>query len=362
MMSEREPEAGDEKQEGQKSDSDARGDRVAWLEWLINRAVNLTPERRREVVGELFPEGPALRSYLYRFAILQSLSVLIAVFGLISNSTAVVIGAMLVAPLMRPVLAVGAAMVSGWPKRQGTFFSVVVAASLGSMFLAWATTELLLPDSTPISAEILARTSPTLIDVGIALAAGAAGAYATVRKEVGEALPGVAVAVALVPPASTVGITFALGRMDLAWGALLLYLTNLAGIVLIGALVFLLTGFAPRLQVIGEERRIRAGIITAAVAVLVVSIPLGIQSWTGIKTNRDTGVASERVQSWLKGTGLQETEIEVDGEQVVVEVVGAEKPPPPGPLAKDLAKSFGNPVEVEVQWTKRLDTSARNKP
>ncbi|MGI9048502.1 MAG: hypothetical protein ACR2GU_03850, partial [Rubrobacteraceae bacterium] len=102
MMSEREPETEEEKQDGQESDPDARRDRVAWLDWLVDRAVNLTPERRREVTDYLFPEGPAFRSYLYRFAILQSLSVLIAVFGLISNSTAVVIGAMLVAPLMRP--------------------------------------------------------------------------------------------------------------------------------------------------------------------------------------------------------------------------------------------------------------------
>ena len=336
--------------------------RNTWLDWLVDKAVNLTPERRQEVTGDLFPEGPALRSYLYRFAILQSLSVLIATFGLISNSTAVVIGAMLVAPLMTPVLAVAAAMVSGWPTRQGTFFVVVVAASAGSAFLAWATTELLVPDSTPISAEILARTSPTLIDVGIALAAGAAGAYATVRKEVGEALPGVAVAVALVPPLATVGVTFALGRTELALGALLLYLTNLAGIVLIGALVFLLTGFAPRLQVISEEKRIRTGIIVAAVAVVVVSIPLGIQTWSSVESNRNTNAASDHVQVWLEDTGLQETDIEVDGKRVMVDVVGPEKPPPPGPLAEVLAEDFGNTVRVNVKWTEQLETSAEKKP
>ena len=157
---------------GSETGGGEQGGRGTWLEWLVERAVNLTPERRQEVTDELFPEGPALRSYLYRFAVLQSLAVLIATFGLISDSAAVVIGAMLVAPLMRPVLSVAAAMVSGWPVRQGTFFTVVVLTSAGSVFLAWATAELLLPDSTPISAEILARTSPTLIDVGIALAAG----------------------------------------------------------------------------------------------------------------------------------------------------------------------------------------------
>jgi len=172
----------------------------------------------------------------------------------------------------------------------------------------------------------------------------------------------VAIAVALVPPLATVGITFALGRTDLAWGALLLYLTNLAGIVLIAALVFLLTGFAPRAQVIADERHIKIGIITAVVAVVLVSIPLGIQSWSGIKTNRDTSVTSERVQAWLEGTGLQETGIEVDGGEVVVEVVGDTEPPPTKPLAEDLAKELDAPVEVKVYWTKRQENSAASEP
>ncbi len=68
------------------------------------------------------------------------------------------------------------------------------------------------------------------------------------------------------------------------------------------------------------------------------------------------------MQSWLKGTGLQETEIKVDGKQVVVSVVGAEKPPPPGRLAEGIAREIGAPVEVKVQWTKRVETSAESKP
>ncbi len=147
-MSTREPETSGE------------GSQSTWLNWLVDRAVNLTPERRQEVTGELLSEGPALRSYLYRFAVLQSLAVLIATFGLISDSTAVVIGAMLVAPLMKPVLAVAAAMVSGWPKRQGAFFTVVAVTSAGSVFLAWATTKLLLPESTPPPRYWLAPVPP----------------------------------------------------------------------------------------------------------------------------------------------------------------------------------------------------------
>jgi uncharacterized hydrophobic protein (TIGR00271 family) len=329
---------------------------------LVDLAVDLTPERRREVKEELSPEGAALGSYLYRFTILQSLAVLIALFGLLTNSAAVVIGAMLVAPLMRPVLSVAATLVMGLPVRQGASFTIVVVASAGSVFLAWAITELLPLSETNIPGEILARTEPTLLDLGIALAAGAAGAYALVRREVSDALPGVAVAVALVPPLATVGATFALGRPDLSWGALLLYLTNLAAIVLIGAVVFILTGFVPRTQIIRAEQRIRTGIITASVTVLAVSVPLGLHSWGEIRENRETEVSSEAVDEWTRDTKLQSTGVSVEDERITVNVAGPKEPPSAEPLAAGLAERFNTPVEVEIRWTERREISAEGQP
>ncbi len=329
---------------------------------IVDLAVDLTPERRKEVREELFPEGPELRSYLYRFTVLQSLAVLIALFGLLANSAAVVIGAMLVAPLMRPVLSVAATLVMGLPVRQAVSFTIVLVASAGSVILAWAVTELMPLSEIHIPDEILARTGPTLLDLGIALAAGAAGAYALVRREVSDALPGVAVAVALVPPLATVGATLAFGRPDLAWGALLLYLTNLAAIVLIGAIVFILTGFVPRAQVIQDEQRIRAGVITASVIVLAVSVPLGIHSWGEIRENKEVEVSSEQVETWLGGTELQSTGVSVDDDRVTVNVAGPDEPPSAGPLANAIAEQFGNPVEVEVRWTERRDTSVEGRP
>lgn len=329
---------------------------------LVDLAVDLTPERRREVEKELFPRGAALKGYLYRFAVLQSLAVLIALFGLLTNSAAVVIGAMLVAPLMRPVLSVAATLVMGLPVRQGAAFTIVLVASAGSILLAWAITELLPLSETNIPSEIMSRTEPTLLDLGIALAAGAAGAYALVRREVSDALPGVAVAVALVPPLATVGATFALGRPDLSWGALLLYLTNLAAIVLIGAVVFILTGFVPRARIIRAERRIRAGMLTAGVAVLAVSIPLGLHSWGEIRENRQTEASSEAVDEWTSGTRLQATGVSVEEERVTVDVAGPEEPPSAKPLASDLAERFNEPVAVEVRWTERREQSAEGRP
>lgn len=362
--------------EQQRPDSDGQPESEApdyrrpwWWRRLVDFAVDLTPERRREVIEELLPEGAALKNYLYRFAFLQSLSVLIALFGLIANSAAVIIGAMLVAPLMRPVLGIAATLVTGRPVRRGASFLIVAVASGGSVFLAWAVTKLMpLQFMTSLPSEMLARTAPTLLDLGIALAAGAAGAYALVRREVSDALPGVAVAVALVPPLTTVGATLALDRPDLSSGALLLYLTNLTAIILIGAVVFILTGFAPQAQVIQAERQIRSGIVIASVAVLAVSVPLGLHTFGEIRDQRDDDVARGVVRSWLQGTDLQVTRISVsrtegfftnNEEQITVDVTGPDRPPETEPLARKLAQEFENPVEVRVRWTKRLEESAR---
>ncbi|SDP42295.1 uncharacterized hydrophobic domain-containing protein [Actinopolyspora xinjiangensis] len=328
---------------------------------LLGRVVSITPRRRQEVVEKLFPEGAEFTSYLHRFAVMQVLSVLIAVFGLLSGSTSIVIGAMLVAPLMNPLLAVGAAMVSGWPAREGKFFTVVVVTSVLSALLAWAVTKSLAPADLPISEEILSRTSPTVMDLGVALAAGAAGAYATVRREVGEALSGVAVAVALVPPLATVGITFGLGRNDLARGALLLYLTNLAVIVFVGALVFLFTGFAPEWRLIRESNRVRLGLAVAALAVLAVSVPLARHSLNEVRINRDTSAAATRVEQWLRGTELRQTGVTVKGDQVNVDVIGPTEPPPARPLAGKLARAFDHPVRVRVRWVQRRTSTAESR-
>ena len=95
---------------------------------------------RREVLGSLFFTGPALRPYLIRFTVLLALSVTIASYGLLGDSAAVVIGAMLVAPLMTPVLGVAAALVMGWPRRLTLSALQVAAATAGSIALAWLLT------------------------------------------------------------------------------------------------------------------------------------------------------------------------------------------------------------------------------
>lgn len=207
------------------------------------------------------------------YFVLIALSSVIATLGLVQNSAAVIIGAMLVAPLMIPILALSLGVVLGEVgilQSAGESALKGVAAAIGiAAFL-----DLLVPHRVPGS-EILARAQPSMLDLVIALASGAAGAYAVARKEVAAALPGVAIAAALMPPLCTVGIALAAGWGAVAGGAMLLFLINLAAINLAGSVVFLLLGFRPRL---GERHRrlwFRRGLTVSVLLFLLIGAILG---------------------------------------------------------------------------------------
>lgn len=204
------------------------------------------------------------------FYALIILSAVIAVLGLIQNSGAVIIGAMLVAPLMSPILAIAFGLVLGdiqilGQSGESTIKGVLVAIAV-SVGVA-----LVMPPL-PVTAEILARTQPNLLDMIVALASGAAAAYALARKHLAAALPGVAIAAALVPPLCVVGYGLGYGMYDVAGGALLLFLTNLSAIVFSGASVFLLLGFRPRRAEFGQ--RIQRWITLSIVILVVIASPL----------------------------------------------------------------------------------------
>lgn len=164
------------------------------------------------------------------------LSTIIAAYGLLSNSTAVVIGAMLVAPLMGPIfgIALGLSIGDNRLLREATSSELLgVLLSVGLAALIGIAT--LQPDLGP---EIIARTRPTIYDVLIALASGLAGAYAIADERISPALPGVAIATALVPPLATCGICLSAGFWDGARGAMLLFLVNLLAIEFAAGIIF----------------------------------------------------------------------------------------------------------------------------
>jgi uncharacterized hydrophobic protein (TIGR00271 family) len=198
--------------------------------------VRLSPGRRQEI----FDEVEKLSTATPAFFIMVVISTIIASYGLLANSTAVIIGAMLVAPLMGPIFGVALALTEGDSKLLGRSLLSELAGMLLVIIIALIIG--LVPIRLGFGSELIARTQPTVYDLLIALASGIAGAYAMVDERLNATLPGVAMAVALVPPLATCGLSLAAMRWDWALGSLLLFLANFLSIHVVAAAVFGLFG------------------------------------------------------------------------------------------------------------------------
>jgi len=254
------------------------GSRFRRLGWQLFQALPTLEMGEQIEVYKSIREGAEPKA---DFFVMIALAAAIATFGLLQNSPAVIIGAMLVAPLMAAIFGLSLGVVRGdlrLLRRAGsaTLRGVVLAVVVGAL-LAW-----LIPAVTPQS-EILNRTTPRLLDLGVALASGAAGAYALCRKGVSAALPGVAIAAALVPPLATVGIGLALGEGRIAGGASLLFLTNLIAIVAAGGLVFLWLGFRPIPGQVTRTRVFRGGMLGTILLLAAVTVALGILTGQSVR-------------------------------------------------------------------------------
>ena len=231
---------------------------LRWLKWKQMDSPHLN-----QVRSQLLDESKLDMPYL----ILIISSCMIATFGLLSNSTAVIIGAMLVAPLMLPIrgLAFGALVGDSFLFRTGSVSVVVgtILAVILSCLIGWLT------GITNYGSEILARTQPDLLDLGIAVAAGAIGGYSKIQSKVSDTFAGTAIAVALMPPVCVVGLGLSQGNWILSRGATLLYLTNLLGIALACMMVFLSAGYAPLRQA-GKP------LLAAIILTSLLLIPLGL--------------------------------------------------------------------------------------
>lgn len=175
------------------------------------------------------------------FYILVILSTIIAGYGLVSNSTAIVIGAMIVAPLMMPIIGIALSVVVS----DSLLFRHASAAEIFGVLLCIGLGFLVgkLTFGLELGSEILARTQPSPYDILVALAAGLAGAYTLTNPRLNSASAGIAIAVSLVPPLTVCGICLAMERYTLASGAFLLFFANFLAIELAGIVVFLLGGF-----------------------------------------------------------------------------------------------------------------------
>lgn len=203
------------------------------------------------------------------FFMMIGLAAGIAALGLLLNSPAVIIGAMLVAPLMAAIMGLGLGMIQA----DTMLLRLAASATVRGMLLAIAMgilVGLILPESEP-TAEILSRARPSLFDLGVALVSGFAGAYALCRKDVSSSLPGVAIAAALVPPLATVGIGLSWQQLEIAQGALVLFLTNLISISAASGLVFFLLGFRPKITRRGRTHVFGGGVLSSTILLLLMA-------------------------------------------------------------------------------------------
>jgi len=273
-------------------------------------------------------EGDDRHVKLSAFWVLIVLSAVIAGAGIIADSTATVIGAMIVAPLMTPILGTALAIVLSNKRLILANIGMVLigmASVVAVAFLLGLTTHARLLAET--NAQIASRVSPRLIDLLAALATGAVGAFAMVRADVSDTLPGVAIAISLVPPLAVVGLSLESGAPEQALGALVLFGTNVGAIIATGTVVFLVHGVREAAIAGGTPvGALRVGaLVTVAAAVLVVTIPLGVGSSHVVQQelilSRATPVAAE----WAESQGWQLSDITV--RQGVLRITALGPPP-----------------------------------
>lgn len=328
--------------------------------WFRKVVKPITRERRGEVQIQL----RASSHPDFDFFLLVVLSCIIATLGLLTDSPAVIIGAMLVAPLMSPIIGLGLGSLTGdaillrnagIALVRGAVLAVLISTilTLGNRWLPFLPLQ-------ELPNEVLARTHPTPIDLTIALAGGMAAAFALAMPSISAALPGVAIATALMPPLCVVGIGIAMGRWDVAGGALLLFITNAVTIAFAAMLVFSALGFTVK----REDGHIvpRALVITASFT-LALLIPL---TWLSVRFFRDAAdnrLIEDVVKLEVAGYDAELADFNVLNQDNTLHITLTIRTSKPllyedvNQLQKDIALRLQKPVSIVVNqiFASRLD-------
>ncbi len=306
-------------------------------------------------------EQPNLQDKLIRFGILLTLAAAISTYGLLSDSVAAVIGAMIVAPLMLPIMGLAFGISLGDRKAITNSLLVGLAGAATAVLVGYVLS-LVMPSSfNPENVpQIMLRTSPRLLDLLAALATGLAGAFAIGRKDVSDTLPGVAIAISLVPPLANAGILFSAGRSGLALGSLLLFATNYLAIVLTGALVFGLMGYS-RVAFVGHSKRgRRAAIAIVVMMLLLIMVPLAYTSLKTYAKQNAEQAGSSAATTWLTGSSFELVSSTADAERLVIVISGSGTLPDQATLEGALmGKTYGLPVRVEALASNSFEFETR---
>ena len=322
----------------------------------LDSVLRFDPDYLPEFEGKLHIEGPQTARRLMNFFALLLFATIIATYGVLSDSSTVVIGAMLVAPLMTPVLATAAAVVMGSASRAMRSLAFTAAGVVLVIFIAILLTWII-PDNTisfTNNDEISSRTNPGLYALVIALGAGAAGAFIISRGEISDSIGGVAIALSLVPPLCVVGISIQEGQWDAATGAFLLFLTNYLATLFAGGLVMLAVGPAQKATERKQTQFRKVSFTIIFVSTLCIVIPLAYTAYSGFKDIADDGKAASEVHSWLEGSTYVIESVEVRDGLVIATVDGSGELNPLQELDNQLTLALGRPVVVDLRIIQAL--------
>lgn len=235
---------------------------------LSSTKIELEKNQKQGIIDKLIADTQANIGFMG----LAAISALIATFALLIEDIPVLVGAMLIAPFLTPTLLVGMGIVRGDLKllRKG-LVTLVIGVIIG---IASAILITLISPIKEIGDEIITRSSPTLIQLFIAVLAGAAAAFSYSYRKIRAVLAGAFIALALVPPISIVGIGIATLNWEIIGGASLLLVANIIGLTIASVAVFFLLGFRPANE-LENLRGVRLGIIWLAVLFFLIALPLG---------------------------------------------------------------------------------------
>jgi uncharacterized hydrophobic protein (TIGR00341 family) len=300
-----------------------------------------------ELSEELFLDIGDSATKRWRFAVLLVLSAVIATTGLLADSTATVIGAMIVAPLGVPIIGTALGIVIADGRRLVASALTVLLGGVFVVAIGWLLA-VVLPDIVPITrnSQVTSRTSANLIDLVTAIATGFAGAFGLARKDVSDVMPGVAIAISLVPPLAVVGITLQAGDPDGAFGAFELFASNMLAMIVAGSILFTVYGYANEARELPHFKRYWAyGIV--AVATILIAIPLTITTVDTVDNLTIVGDAKVIADDWASGTNATVIAVSFRGANLEFVVEDLDALPAgdlPALLAEDVPS--GTPVVV----------------
>lgn len=323
----------------------------------------LTAEQRSTIETSLYVNarvgGPGTRNFI----VLSVLSSTIAALGLLLDSAPAVIGAMLLGPFIVPLLATAGALVQGRGRRLGRALLMTVlgvSLSISSAYVVeWIVGARL--RSEDLTGQLMALTRPGLLDLAIALAAGIAAGYATMRTEAGGALSGVAVSVTIEPPLAAIGLFLADGNHEAVRQSFLAMVTNFGALVVGATFAMAWWGFGERgASAARGNSRVRWGVAVWVLVVGAVAIPLAAYSRQVVDNNRFEDQVSDEIKAWDPSVHITSIDAEIHGGDAIVKVTlsGPRQPEPAWRLAEMLSDRRGVKVTVEVTFTLATEDDA----